>query len=178
MKNKLKKEMESIPRHLEICERIEEFIIEKINVETKDSATLTLNEKGVPIRAINLDVLYKPYTVLRFESGNRAIPHPFEKGDLVCGIDNKTPFVFLEAKENTVAGYHLTNTGLKEQEIYLLPLELEYCQKELKGKEKTLAAVSDFVKGKTDLAEFANLYHKAELEGYAEKIRISLRENP
>ena len=174
----LKKEMKSIPRHLEICEGIEEFIIEKINAETKDSATLTLDEKGVPLRAMNFDVYFEPYTVLRFEGGNRAIPHPFQKGDLVCGIDNKTPFVFIEAKENTVAGYHLTNTGLKEQEIYILPLELEYCRKELKGKEKALAAVSDFVKGKTDLATFANLYHKAELEGYAEKIRISLRENP
>jgi len=71
----------------------------------------------------------------------------------------------------------LTNTGLKEQEIYLQPLELKYCRKELKGKEKALAAVSDFVKENIDLAEFANRYHKAELEGYAEKIRISLREN-
>ncbi|MBR3837016.1 MAG: hypothetical protein IKJ74_02615 [Clostridia bacterium] len=174
----LKKEIKSIPRHLEICEGIEEFIIEKINIETKDSTLLVLTKNGEPMSIENLDFYYEPYTVLHFENGFRAIfPHPFQKGDLVCGIDNKTPFVFIEAKENTVAGYHLTNTGLKEQEIYTFPLELEYCRKGLKGKEKALAAVSDFVKGKTDLATFANLYHKAELEGYAEKIRISLREN-
>lgn len=175
----LKKEMKSIPRHLEICEGIEEFIIEKINIETKDSTLLVLTKNGEPMSIENLDFYYEPYTVLHFANGFRAIfPHPFQKGDLVCGIDNKNPFVFIEAKENTVVGYHLTNTGLKEQEIYTFPLELEYCRKELKGKEKALAAVSDFVKGKTDLAEFANRYHKAELEGYAEKIRISLRENP
>jgi len=167
----LKKEMKSIPRHLEICEGIEEFIIEKINTENKERTCLTLDKNGEPMSIENLDFFYEPYTVLRFENGNRAIPHPFQEGDLVCAIDNKTPFVFMEAKENTVAGYHLTNTGLKEQEIYLLPLELKYCRKELKGKEKALAAVSDFVKENIDLATFANLYHKAELEGYAENIK-------
>ena len=169
----LKKEMESLPRHLEICEGIEEFIIEKTNAETKDQTCLTLNEKGIPLHVENLDVLYKPYTVLRFESGNRVIPHPFQKGNLVCGIDNKTPFVFLEVKKDTVTGYISTSKGLKKEELFLSHFELEYCRKELKGKEKTLAAVSDFVKENIDLAEFANLYHKAMLEGYAEKIRIS-----
>ena len=167
----LKKQLKSIPRHLESCEGIEEFIIEKTNAETKDSASLTLDKQGIPLRAMNFDVYLDPYTILCFESGNRVIPHPFQKGDLVCGIDNKTPFIFIEAKENTVVGYHLTNTGLKEQEIYTFPLELEYCRKELKGKEKALAAVSDFVKENIDLAEFANRYHKAELEGYAENIK-------
>jgi hypothetical protein len=168
----LKKEIKNIPQHLEICQGIEEFIIEKTSAVTKDSTCLVVNKNGEPMSIENLNFFYEPYTILRFESGNRAIPHPFKKGDLVCGIDNKTPFVFLEVKENTVAGYHLTNTGLKEQEIFLSYLDLEYCRKELKGREIALQAARDFIKGKIDLAEFAKLYHKAELEGYAENIRI------
>lgn len=175
----LKKEMKSIPRHLEICEGIEEFYIEKTNTETKDSTSLALDEKGTPMSVENLAIFCEPYTILRFESGNRAIPHPFKKGDLVCEYDEKErPFVFLDADGENVVGYSLEKGTLKKEKEYVLPLEVEYYRGEIKEEQKALQAASDFIKGKTDLAEFANSYHKAMLEGYAEQIRISLRENP
>ncbi len=153
--------------------------LSKFNLEKRETCNLCLDGKGNAEWVQNLGAFYKPYTVLCFESGNRAIPHPFKKGDLVCECDEKDrPFVFLDADEENVVGYSLEKGILRKEKQYVLPLDVEYYRGETKEEPKALQAVSDFVKENIDLAEFANRYHKAELEGYAEKIRISLRENP
>lgn len=153
--------------------------LSKFNLEKREACYFCLDGKGNAQWVQNLDAFYKPYTVLCFESGNRAIPHPFKKGDLVCEYDEKDrPFVFLDADEENVVGYSLEKGILRKEKEYILPLDVEYYRGDIQEEQKALQPVSDFVKENIDLAEFANRYYKAELEGYAEKIRISLRENP
>ena len=76
----------------------------------------------------------------------------------------------MDADEENIVGYSLEKGILRKEKQYVFPLDVEYYRGETKEEPKALQAVSDFVKGKTDLATFANLYHKAMLEAEIEKM--------
>ena len=143
--------------------------LNKFNFVSKEKSLLCFDKNGKIVFVENVRFLRKFYSPLSFVHSERKFPLPFEKGDLVC--DDGDPFVFLDAGIDEVFGYDLDHGNLEKVERFTtLPIELEYYREEPKGLDRLLKIASDFEKGKMDLSEFANLYHKIRLEGYVEEV--------
>lgn len=122
-------------------------------------------------------------------------PTPFHKGDIVCDPERVKPdklcggpFVLTEvcldrikrdktkeqirARGDTtdmcVAGYFLNEDGSIYGEVTWNYMDLEFYEKELKGPQRTLIALSNFIKGEIDSALFARAYHQIITNGYAD----------
>ena len=141
--------------------------LNKFNFITKEKSLLCFDKNG-KIVSVENRFLRKFYSPLSFVHTERKFPLPFEKGDLVC--DDEDPFVFLDAGIDSIFGYSLIHGNLRKVELFLPSPKLEYYREEPKGLDRVLKIASDFEKGKISLAEFANLYHKIRLEGYAEEV--------
>ena len=143
--------------------------LSKFNFVTKETTWLCF-DKSEKIVSVENRSLRKFYSPLSFVHTERKIPLPFEKGDLVCDVgDASDPIVFLDAGIDTIFGYTLINGCFGKAECFTLPIELEYYREEPKGLDRVLKIASDFERGKIELSEFANQYHKILLEGYVEK---------
>lgn len=138
------------------------------------------------------DVLYGVFDGLWFD-----FPMPFKKGDVLCEYtaDGKEssgfcrgPFVMTaitpeNATEHTrlygdesdmnAWGYFQNSDGTIYHESMWNYMDLEYYRGELTGKKRILKALSNFVKGKIDIALFANAYHYILGEAHLKEIRPS-----
>ena len=134
------------------------------------------------------DIYYGVFEGLWFD-----FPTPFHKGDIVwdtkipCGLCDG-PFVTTgvcldgiesdRVKENLrksgdtsdmcAGGYFLSEDGSIYGECMSNYMDLEYYVKELTGPQRTLIALSNFLKGEIDPGLFARAYHQIITNGYAD----------
>lgn len=119
-------------------------------------------------------------------------PTPFHKGDIVwdtripdglCDGPFVTTGVCLDGIESDqvkdnlrnngdttdmcAGGYFLAEDGTIYSECMSNYMDLEYYEKELTGSQRTLIALSNFIKGEIDPALFARAYHQIITNGYA-----------
>lgn len=119
-------------------------------------------------------------------------PTPFQKGDIVwepnyrkgiCAGPFAVKYICLDGiqseriKENvrkrgdtsdmTASGYFLREDGSIYGESTWNYMDLEFYEKELTGAQRTLIAMSRFLKGDIDAELFARAYHQIITEGYA-----------
>ena len=107
-----------------------------------------------------------PYSILRLDySFSENVPSPFVVGDIVipCGKLKTHPIVITKFEKEIISGYSLYDGRLIESELYLNTAELEYYPE---SDTPILKAVSDYIKEKSELHTFINIYHKAALEEY------------
>ena len=120
-------------------------------------------------------------------------PTPFQKGDIVwnprtpdgfCAGPFVTTGVCLDGIESErvkqnirkggdtsdmcAGGYFLNEDGSIYQECMSNYMDLEFYEKELTGAQRTLIALSSFLKGEIDPALFARAYHQIVTAGYAD----------
>ena len=120
-------------------------------------------------------------------------PTPFHKGDIIwnpnlpdgfCGGPFVTTGVCLDEIDNDKVkdnlrengdtsdmcsgGYFLNDDGSIYPECVANYMDLEFYEKELKGPQRTLIALSNFIKGEIDSALFARAYHQIITNGYAD----------
>ncbi len=122
-----------------------------------------------------------------------GLPTPFHKGDIVwnpkasegyCTGPFVTTGVCLDGIENAkvkddlrkngdtldmcAGGYFLNEDGSIYQECMSNYMDLEFYEKELTGAQRTLIALSNFLKGEIDPALFARAHHQIITAGYAD----------
>ena len=134
------------------------------------------------------DIYWGVFEGLWFE-----FPTPFCKGDIIwnpnlpdgfCGGPFVTTGVCLDEIDNDKVkdnlrengdtsdmcsgGYFLNDDGSIYPECVANYMDLEFYEKELKGPQRTLIALSNFIKGEIDSALFARAYHQIITNGYAD----------
>lgn len=139
----------------------------KKNLTTDSETSVGYDKCGRLLWVHDLDRFVIPYNLLCLDFNfSEAVPSPFEIGDLViaCGKYKVSPFVITKMDEECIRGYRLYNGRLIESEIYLTAADIEYYPEK---DAPILKVVSDYIKGKSELHTFINMYHKSALEGYA-----------
>ena len=158
--------------HIDIYNSVNSGIEEKI-VFTKKSLSIgaetsvCFDKSGHILWVQDSERFVIPHSVFRFDyKFSENIPSPFVIGDVVipCGKYKTHPLVITKFGEETISGYRLYNGSLIKSELYLTVADLEFYPEEI---APTLKAVSDYIKGKTELHTFINMYHNAALEEYA-----------
>lgn len=139
----------------------------KKNLTTDSETSVGYDKCGRLLWVHDLDRFVIPYNLLCLDFNfSEAVPSPFEIGDLViaCGKYKVSPFVITKMDEECIRGYSLHNGRLLESERYLTAADIEYYPEK---DAPILKVVSDYIKGKSELHTFINMYHKSALEGYA-----------
>lgn len=145
----------------------EKIVFTKTNLSTREETSVCFDKRGTILWVQDLERCIIPYTVLRFDYGfSETVPYPFEVGDIVIpsGKNTTPPVVITKFNEETISGYRLKNGRLIESELYLTAADIEYYPEK---DAPILKVVSDYIKGKSELHTFINMYHKSALEGYA-----------
>lgn len=145
----------------------EKIVFTKKNLSTREETSVCFDKRGNILWVQDLERCIIPYTILRFDYGfSETVPYPFEVGDIVIPSGKYTthPVVITKFNKEIISGYSFENGRLIESELYLTAADIEYYPEK---DAPILKVVSDYIKGKSELHTFINMYHKSALEGYA-----------
>ncbi|MBQ8914705.1 MAG: hypothetical protein IJ046_00840 [Clostridia bacterium] len=148
----------------------EQIVFTKINF-SKDYETVVCYDRcGRVLWVHDYERFIVPYTVLRFDYGfSGNVPSPFTVGDVVIssGKYDTHPLVITAIEEKKILGLSFRKGRLIKTYLYRTTAELQYYPEK---DAPILKAVSDYVKGKTDLCTFINSYHGKALESHTSSI--------